>query len=79
MAEGDQKADPYLQGSFKIGKILHDVSLSSSNFSWTKKGDAVQKAGIERQTTVIILRTFFVLKMLFAFYFCCKYYSTQVH
>ena len=35
--------EPYLKGTFMIGKVLYDVSLSSTKFSWIKRGDTSDK------------------------------------
>ena len=40
------EAKPYLGGVFNIGKVLHDVTLSETHFSWTKRGDTNAKKGI---------------------------------
>ena len=40
------EAKPYLGGVFNIGKVLHDVTLSETHFSWTKRGDTKAKKGI---------------------------------
>ena len=34
-----------LRGSFKIGVVLHDVTLSVTSLSWTKSGDTASDAG----------------------------------
>ena len=40
-----REVEVHLQCSFKIGKVLYDVTLTESRLSWVKKGDAVEKAG----------------------------------
>ena len=37
------ETEPYLKGSFTIGKVLYDVSLSSTKFSWVKRGGTTDK------------------------------------
>ena len=35
-----------LHCSFKIGKMVYDVTLTQVKLSWVKKGDAVEKSGM---------------------------------
>ena len=47
MASADLGDDPTcLQCSFKIGKVVYDVTLTQDKLSWSKKGDAVEKSGM---------------------------------
>ena len=41
---GDQAC---LQCSFKIGKVVSDVTLTQAKLSWIKKGGAANKSGME--------------------------------
>ena len=48
MASADSSGEPaYLQCSFKIVKTISDVTLTQTELSWVKKGDAVEKSGME--------------------------------
>ena len=47
MASTDCGEDPTcLHWSFKIGKVVYDVTLTHVKLSWVKKGDAVEKSGM---------------------------------
>ena len=47
MATADPGEDPTcLQCSFKIGKVVYDVTLTQTKLSWVKKGNAVEKSGM---------------------------------
>ena len=48
MASADSSGEPAcLRCSFKIGKVVSDVTLTQKKLSWVKKGDAATKSGME--------------------------------
>ena len=48
MASADSGEVPTcLHCSFKIGKVVSDVTLTQAKLSWVKKGDDANKSGME--------------------------------
>ena len=43
------ETEPCLKGTFRIGKVLYDVSLSSLKFSWVKRGGTNDKQSRYKQ------------------------------